>query len=381
MRLERLHDVWLFLYFRGVAEPALRNPIGLAGIVGLAAHPSWAMAAVALNCLFISYMIPNELLFRDAARAKREVLSFLRVHRGVTFIRFPTEDFARHFDLSFLVPSYFAKNWLASRISRRVRVYLARTGPNGERAPASPRAYVSAVALDTHIFLRDSLAEMAPEVHFRLAHELGHASGIHAANAQRNVIGLTCVYFSLAWAVLISDWSWWFAGWTLLQLFGCLIASEAFSAFRRSEHFHAELAADYMATRHLAPHEVKELLDTGMAYALVQSDPALDAEQTAIRKRVLIEQMEARGRDEAIDIPSTYMTYSFQHPLILGIFAFLHLGYIVAVSILNEPTIHISLAFLFPVLVYFLISIWQDAYLQNAINAILDAGDDGPMSR
>jgi len=377
MRLERLHYALLFVYFRGVAEPAIRNPIGLAGIVGLAAHPSRTMVAVAIICLLISYMIPNELLFRDAAREKRDVLSFLRRHRGVTFTRVPTEEFARHFDLTFLIPSYLAKNWLASRIARRVRVYLARTGPNGERAPASPRAYVSAVALDSHIFLRDTLTEMPPEVHFRLAHELGHASGIHAANAQRNVVGLTCVYFSIAWAVLVSAWSWWLASWTLLQLFGCLLASEAFREFRRGEHFHAELAADYMATRHLAPHEVKDLLDTGMAYALVQGDPALDPEQTALRRRILVEQMEARGRGEAIDIPSAYMSYSFQHPLILKIFAFLHLGYIIAVSVLNEPSIGTSLAFFFPVVVYFLISIWHDAHIQNRINAVLDVSDDG----
>lgn len=361
------------LYFRAVIDPALRMPIGLAGLVILAVHRTWASAAICACALLTAYALANELLFRDSARTKRDVLAFLRDYRGARFARISTERFAEHFDLTFLIPSFFGKGRLAARIAPRIRVYAVRSGSAGARAPASPRAYVSAVALDTYIFLRDSVAEMRPEIHFRLAHELGHASAIYIANAQRNVIGLTCVYFSIVWIAVTAEWSWWLATWTVVQLLACSFAGEAFRRFRQHEHFYAEVAADYLAARHLTDGEVKELLATGIASALVQADPAFDDAQTAERRTLLVDHLEARGRGARADIPETYMNYSFQHPASLKILAFLHLGYIVTISATMTPSIVASAAFMAPVLAHFLSTVRQDAEFQVSIDKILKA--------
>ncbi len=370
--MERVRDALLFLYFRGGADLALRNPIALAGLVGLVTHRSWSSAAVFLISVLVAYFIPNELLFRDSARTKREVLSFLKTYEGATFVRIPADDFGRHFDLRFLIPSFFGKRWLAVRMARRIRVFTVKSGAAGRSGPTAPRAYVSAIALDAYVFLRDQIANARPEVHFRLAHELGHASGIYTATAQRNLIGLTCVYFSIAWILVNAAWSWWLAAWTLVQLLACAIVARVFEAYRRDEHFHAELVADYMASRHLAPHEVRELLETGLAHALVQADPGLDAAQTANRKRILVERLESLGRGEEVDIPLAYLNYSFHHPLALALFVFLHCGYIVTFSAINTPSIVIAAAFFAPLFVYFMMSVRQDVELMIAINRILE---------
>ena len=374
-----IRSTWLFIYFRGVADPALRTPIGLAGLVTLAVDRTWPSAAVCAIAVITSYVIPSELLFRDAFRAKREVLDFLKIYRGANFLRIPAEELAQYFDLTFLIPSFLGKGWLSTRIARRMRVFTVKSGVGGEWAPASPRAYVSAVALDSYVFLRDSLAEMRPEVHFRLAHELGHASGIYTAIAQRNLIGLVCVYLSIAWAAVNANWSWWFGGWTLVQLLACVIVAGSFEEFRRQAHFHAELAADYMAARHLAPDEVDALLETGLAHALVQADPGLDAAQTQVRKQVLVDHLEARGRGEAVDIPSAYMGYSFDHPLTLKLFVFLHLAYMMVFAYTNRPSIAISAAFVAPIFIYFVLSVWQDAKAGALINDIL--GFEGGLTQ
>lgn len=363
-----------FVYFRLVAGPALSHPIAWAGLIALAFHFGWASAAVFMICLFTAYLIPNELLFREAARTKQELAAFLDRYRHARFVPIPATEFARHFDLSFLIPSVVRPERMVRYfVDRRLHVFMLKRGATGS-VPSSPRAFVSPIGQDVVLFLRESLDRMTPETHFRLAHELGHAAAIYSAIAQRNVIGLTCVYASIAWILVTSNWSWLLIGFSLVQILLCILLAGIFKARRKDQHFFGEIAADYMAVRHLSPESVAELVETGLAYSIVQADEALDDRQTTIRRAILTDQLERRQRGEEIDIPELYMRYSFEEPVFLRVFALLHLIYVGYFAAINPPAIGVALAFLAPVMIHFMTSAFRDAELRVRIERQLEGG-------
>lgn len=353
---------WQFLYFRLAVGSVLFHPIGAAGLATWIVRPSRLAAGVCLLAMITAYCFANERLFREASRMKADVLDFLRRHEGARLERVPSAEVAACFDISFLIPAYPRPDWLVRYfLQNRVHVFIMRSGDSGPRPPNSPRAYVSAVAQDVYIFLRDRLDQLRPEQHFRLAHELGHATAMFCAMAQRNLVGLTPVYASVAWTMVTAKWSLVLLGWSAFQLFAARQLGRTFERYRSEEHFHGEVVADYMALRHLSPESVQELVDGGLAERLVQRDPALDDAHTQQRRTILLDQFARLRRGEEIDVPSIYMDYSFVHPTGLTLFVIVHLAYLSYFASTSTPSVWLALAFLLPVLLYFGESALRDA--------------------
>ena len=364
---------WLFLYFRLGALPVLFHAIGWAGLFALLVRPNWANVGLCLVAILTAYCFTNERLFREASRTKQEVVAFLSRYRAARFERVRVSEFARWFDVSFLIPSYVRPDRLVRYFARsRLYIFTARSGESGPPLPSSPRAYVSPIAQDAYVFLRDEFANMPPEQHFRLAHELGHAAAMYCAMAQRNLIGAAAVYASIAWVAAVTvEWHWPLVAWTVLQLFATMMLGGMFARFREDEHFYGEIVADYMAVRHLSAEAARELLDTGLAARLVQTDPSLDEAQLAKRREILLDQLQRLGRGEAIDVPQIYLNYSFNHPIGLLLFVPLHLGYLIFASLSSPQNISAAIAFLLPLLLYFIHSASIDARLRIAIDRLL----------
>lgn len=367
--MSRIETVWRFLYFRLIVSCALQNPIGWCGLVTLAAHRNWTGALVAMLAFVTAYAFPNTLLFRQAARDKRVVLDFLGKNAGSVFLRIPSGTLVRHFDFDFLIPSFIRPSRLVDYfLHNRVHVFLVQRGFGPP--PAAACAFVSPIAQDAYIFLRDRLDRMSDAIHFRLAHELGHAAGIYQVVAQRNLIGLAPIYLSIFWIFVTSTWTWQLAIWTLAELLAAgLLAGPVFVRWRARQHLNGELVADYMAIRHLEPGSVDRLVESGIATALVHDDRDLSPAQNAERRAILSDQFAKLRRGEMVDIPDVYMRETFNHPWLLVAFLVAHLTYLTTFAAFSPPSPWVAAIIACVLLLGYLAAAFLDAALRLQILA------------
>jgi hypothetical protein len=364
----RPEQVGLFIYFRVLANPVLRDPIGLAGIIHLIANPGWHGATLCFLALLISFAVLNGRLFRRAVRDKRALLARLARHEGSVYRRLPPESIRRYFDFSFLIPSLYRPEWMQSYFAKhRWHVLLVKRG-SCPRPPRFPTAHVSPISLDAYIFVRDSLDEIGPDQQFLLAHELGHAAGMFGINAQRNEIGLLPIYLSVGWTLLHAPTSVWLVAWSLAQLVSAgLIDAFLFHWYRTRERFFAEIIADYVAVRHLTPAMATELLRRGLAV----HDRDLNEEQNNIRRRILLENMTRQSNNEEIDVPNIYLNYTFRYPWPLTAFIAVHFAYLAFFAVDMAPSLLVNGLLAFIAISYYIIMALQDGAARNALSQII----------
>lgn len=360
----RIELPFVFLYFRIVVSCALQSPIGWLGVVGLVAHRSWTAGGVFAFALVAAYVFPNAVLFWRGAADKRGVRRFLDMHREAKFVRIPSVDFARHFDFDFLIPSYIRPGRFVDYFVRnRLHVFVIQRGKSSP--PASACAFVSPIAQDAFIFLRDKLDKLTDGVRYRITHELGHAAGIFQNVAQRNAIGLGPVYLSILWTVLTFPWVPLVLGWSLAQaILALLFVRPIFAKWRTREHLNGELVADYMALRHLPQDVIERLVDSGTAAALIQEDTSLSTVENAERRVIFAEQITLLRSRKEIDIPDVYMRETFRHPVVLISFLILHFAYLTTIPTLYLSNLLIPLAVALIGLINFLLAARYDAELR-----------------
>jgi hypothetical protein len=360
----RIELPFVFLYFRIVVGCALQSPIGWAGLVAMLTHQTWSAGGVFVLAFIAAYAFPNGTLFWRGAIDKRSVQRFLEEHRDARFLRIPSPEFARHFNFDFLIPSYIRPGKLVDYfVQNRLHVFVLKRGKSSP--PASARAFVSPVAQDAYIFLRDSPEKLTEGVRYRITHELGHAAGIFQIVAQRNAIGLGSVYFSILWIALTFPWTSLVIGWSLMQaVLAWLFVRPIFVRWRAREHLNGELVADYMALRHVSQAVIERLVDTGKAAALIQEDGKLQPSENAERRAIFAEQIAHLRRGDAIDIPDVYMRETFRHPAILIGFLILHFAYIIMIPALYPPTLTAPIALAIIGLAHFLLAALYDAQLR-----------------
>jgi len=368
MSIADRNSVVTFLYFRIVVTAAMKGPVGAAGLIAFTAHPGSTTAVVLVAALVTNYAVSNAMLFRQASRDKLAVLRFLERYEGASFERVPARQLAHLFDFSFMIPSYVRPRWLIDYfVDHRLHVFLVRRG-TAARIFASPSAFVSPIAQDAYIFLREDIGEMSSRTRFRLTHELGHAAAIYATNAQRNLIGLVPMYLSMAWTVAGAAWTPLLLGWTLAQLLATMLVGGAmFELYRGRQRFNGEIVADYMAVRHLPDGIVADLVAKGSAETLVGQDPTLSDVESAQRRRILAAALEARNRGEEIEIPEIYLRETFRHPALFSGLLLAHLAYLANFAITDPPAPLAALLFCLPALVIVLLAALVDGALRHSI--------------
>lgn len=363
----------LFLYFRIIVDGALRSPIGWAGVIALAVHRSWVASAICLASLIAAHTFANGLLFWRGAGDKRKVEEFLEQHKDATFIRITSSEFALHFDFSFLIPSYIRpQRFIDYFVRNRLHVFILKRGKTSP--PASACAFVSPIAQDAFVFLRDSLDRLTDGVRYRITHELGHAAGIFQNVAQRNAIGLSPVYISVLWVLATFPWTPLVLFWSLAELaIAFLYIRPIFIGWKRREHLNAELVADYMALRHLPDAVIHGLVDSGKADRLIPSDEGLTASENEERRAIFASQIAKLHAGEPIDIPEVYMRETFSHPLGLIAFAFLHFAYIGTMPIKYMPALWGPIGFAVLGLLFYVVSARIDAEYRIGIKRTLES--------
>ncbi|MCW2245911.1 hypothetical protein M2352_001502 [Azospirillum fermentarium] len=327
------------IYHRLFSLPVLEMPFVVIGISYFSAHQNLTAAFVFIAYFIISFSILSGLLFIASFFDKTSVLSFVEKCQGTEFIRVNSMDFIKYFDFYFLIPSYFRpKKFIAYFAKNYVHVFTVKRGrgmPN-----ISPCAYVSPIAQDVFIFLRDNFKEMNPVLNFKICHELGHGAGMYSVIAKRNLLGLKIVSLSIIWILIVSEWNFWLLSWTLIQVIGIVIVNRTvYSQFHKRQPLMGEVIADYIAIRHLSSETITSLIDSGAAERLVQTSKILSEEQMNIRRRILAEQFERRQRGEVIDVPAIVMADVFSHPWQLIIFNISHFCYLFFFGFLASPTL------------------------------------------
>lgn len=367
-----LREAYLFFYFRFVFAPSLEAPIALSGLCYLAAHPS-AWGAVVLGCTLIgSLALANGLLFRSGIDQKARVRAFLDEFRGARLERLPASDFEALFDLDFMIPSVIRPRRLIDYFRReRCRIYFVEKAGAAQIFP-SPRAFVSPLSQDIYVFVRDRRPDAANSAaHFRLAHELGHGAAFLSATLKRNLLGVKVVLASIAWILLISPFGPTLALWTAAELLLCArLAAFEFAGFRRDEAFFAEVAADYMAVRHLPAGSAADLL--GRATPLFGRDPDLTDEQNRLREAAYRTTLSDVAEGRAFDIPRLYMDHCFKPPPALVALTFVHWAYVAYFSWTAQVSAGAAAAVALLPLLYFLLQATRDGAARGALLARLE---------
>jgi hypothetical protein len=364
--------IWLlFPYFRFVASPSLHGAIGLAGLVAFLTHRSVPSLGIFALALATSYAVRNGILFWDAVRSKQEVVRLLAEYSEISLLRLPPEIFARYFDLEMLVPSFIRPSWLVSHLARdRVHVFLAKRTSAAAVFPSSI-AFVSPIAQDCYIFLRSDPRESSPIELFRMGHELGHATAIFTGQSQRDLIGMICVYASIAWLAANSIWSPLFIGWTIAEgLAAVVVGHLTLARTAGRKRLNAEIAADYTAFRNLPSDALAKLLDDFETDELIESDSALTPEQNSIRRTIAAEQAARLRSGQEIDIPAFFMRETFKHPLLLVLFVFAHFCYVSYFAATNDFSVACVAICVVPALLFILLGARKDAICRVKIDKI-----------
>lgn len=368
---------FLLPYFRIVATPALLGPIGLAGTVYLVRHISWNGATVFGIAALTSFAIRNAPLFWKAIGDKLEIVRFLDRNEGIALERIPPDVLTENFDAEAFIPSFLkTPGWIKSHLLRdRIQIYLVKS-TDARTGPASSFAASSSIALDSYVFLRGDPRDGTSFERYRLGHELGHVSAIHASHAQRTTIGMICVYASIVWLFVNVSWTSILLAWSALELFAAwFIGRTVWKKLAERGAFNAEIVADYCGLRDMPRSMLPEFLSTFGPEDLTEPDPALTPEQRAMRRAIMAKQIDRLKRGEDIDIPPVFMQGVFDHPFPLVSFAFLHFFYICFFAASNEFSPIVAGFCLVPIMLLYLLGAWIDTLVRAEIRERTDRAE------